>query len=670
MRDRLWDVAAQEFSALVKRFPGSSHFADSVYYLGFCRFQASEFGSAARQFRTYLQRWPAGKFSSSACYYLGRSLLNLRRAQEAAVWLDKAVSTGFEPRVAATFWLGRAWLDAGDWAKAARALSIVIGSPNSSYAEPALYELGRAYVAGGRFEDAVKTLRALLTTTKDEALTCKTLTLLASSLLELGRFDEVSSAARRALGVCRQPGPLRMQASRLLAESLIAQGRCGDALPVIRDLLNQDGAAKGRRWAAARLFDCLLATGRFSQAEALLLRSRSLFGGSQLGNLVLALADRYSKKSRPDDALRVLNSAARLKLPATWQLAIQLKAADLLFKAGRFDAVVSRLSPLLLSKPPSEEDKLVAAGLLLLGRSLQKLGNSKEASRAYQLVLKTEAGPETVRDAAFHLVSIWSSVGRFDEALTTLEKVGGRFGFTSQWVEAATTLIAALNRKGLSKRATDAAFKVSAWLGRESQGGKAPTGLCDQLIDALSRKGVCSVLSSLASRFALNNDLSKEAETLLDAGECFFHVGRLASASTIFKRFLHRFPEHQHAYIARARLGAIRMASANYNQASQLFLSAARTAPGSAACQILYLAGEALMNQGKLTHALEQFEAVVANPDCPGPIKQLCLLKGGMVCEQLGMIEMARVAYQACASLDFVPSASAIARGRLERLVR
>ena len=166
--------------------------------LAYSYFRMGDYDNAAKWFDEYLQeRNPVEGEDAAArradCDFIRKDYQKAVQGYENA--LDRF---SYDSNLYPAYRAGIAYGLLGDGKKKVDILSRALkADPSAGYYSEAMYELGRAYVAAGRNDDAVRTFEKLRTATDDK-------TIAARSLIELGLISRNVSEYNKALGYFKQ----------------------------------------------------------------------------------------------------------------------------------------------------------------------------------------------------------------------------------------------------------------------------------------------------------------------------------------------------------------------------------------------------------------------------------------------------------------------------------
>ncbi len=312
-----------------RRHPASPFMSQVPFWLGSAHFQLGQYAQAVAQFRAQLERYPGEEeYGERALLLAGASLERLGEWGEARdayrrLLELRAAESGL--RAEAWFRLGSCQLMLQDYSGAYASFTrVLVEHPDSALSPEALFFAAESLFFAGRFGEAERRYRLVLSAQPSAERTQACLYRLARSaarlerpadslalvgelerrfpqgpnaaeyallsaeaLFDLGRYGEAQAAYRRALAAAAGPSD-RQRISYSLALAALAAGDPGAALQPLRDSLS--GGEKGiAEKASFRLSAALAALGRDAEALKAVGDFRARFPGAELGGEALFL---------------------------------------------------------------------------------------------------------------------------------------------------------------------------------------------------------------------------------------------------------------------------------------------------------------------------------------------------------------------------------------------
>jgi TolA-binding protein len=168
MQGRL-DAASEEFLVYLKDFREGEHADDSLYWLGKCRELAGRFGEASVLLRRAISDFPASDIAASIQFELGYCLYSPKNPGRdltlafAEFMKVPSLYQGDPVIPQALYYAAKCQSGLGEFTKARDIFTrITADFPDSPYAAPALYNIGRIYLTEGNADEAMGAFKSLL----------------------------------------------------------------------------------------------------------------------------------------------------------------------------------------------------------------------------------------------------------------------------------------------------------------------------------------------------------------------------------------------------------------------------------------------------------------------------------------------------------------------------
>jgi tetratricopeptide (TPR) repeat protein len=194
------------------------------------------------------------------------------------------------------------------------------------------------------------------------------------------------------------------------AVQLIEQGKCGDALPLLKDLASRN---PGRPAIFLAMGQCLFESGQSADAEPVLRRAVELAPALSQGHYLLGSV--LGTLNRGTEAMKELREAVRLApdfAPAHRVMGMfQVEHQQLLPETRQALETAIRLDP------------ADSRALYWLGRYFQGIKDTESAARCYAAVLKLEPNSAQAR---LGLAQAFYDLGEIEKARTEYERVLAR----------------------------------------------------------------------------------------------------------------------------------------------------------------------------------------------------------------------------------------------------
>ncbi|HID05936.1 MAG TPA: tetratricopeptide repeat protein [Armatimonadetes bacterium] len=249
---RLHD-AERAYQQVIQRYPKSKEVADARAGLAWVKFEQKQYEEAARRFAEVARLHPDTPAGKEAIVRQADCYFNLKRYDQALELYRQVAQQKQHPYADhAIYWSGECLSRLKQYQNAATQFLLLIRTkPRSPYIARAYAALADAYMAMGRYGEAVQALNVALKGTKD----AKQLTLLkcalAECLMKQKKFDEAVQIVQEL--VTTAPKDTRVQA---VVATLIAELMRGGKIEVVQPLLakfNFSGAVADQ--IASTIFD-------------------------------------------------------------------------------------------------------------------------------------------------------------------------------------------------------------------------------------------------------------------------------------------------------------------------------------------------------------------------------------------------------------------------------
>ncbi|MEX2188412.1 MAG: tetratricopeptide repeat protein [Pirellulales bacterium] len=400
-RQQRWQLAADEFAALVSRFADHARRDDAEFFLAESQVQLGDFRAAAEHFRVYLDRAPQGRYAKSALFRGGEAAYLGGQGEEAERQLAAFLTAYADDELAAYAlpYLGRLALDAKKYDVAEQRFRQALDKfPTGPLAEEAQFGLARTHEHQGDHAAAEEGFAAIAAR-RDSPIAD-----VAQFRLGLVRYTRGDYAAAEKTFAELVTGFPRSQlvakSDYWRALSIKSQQRWREAAGLLIAVAEHaTGSAAG-----ASTDESFAATARYHAGDALLAAGEAAAAIEQF-ELVLASRD---AGELADDALLakmqatlIVDPTAVERLAEAWKdhadsplaKAAQRIRAQALVQQQQYDAAIEQLKPLA-----------VAAN--------SNFANSNDAN------VKSEQ-----QSAAYLLAVALHGAGKYDEALAQFARL-------------------------------------------------------------------------------------------------------------------------------------------------------------------------------------------------------------------------------------------------------
>ncbi|HKD35570.1 MAG TPA: tetratricopeptide repeat protein, partial [Pirellulales bacterium] len=158
-----WDLAVEEFRALVKEHPDDTQSVKSQFFLGEALVQLGKYDEARTEFQRFLARDPVSPYAAQALFRSGESAFLAGDRAAARQTLEEFRKRHPDDKLNsfALMYLGQLAAADKQWAESAKMFSELLDSkPERPLADKARYQLAEAQYHSGDFAAAIATLEA------------------------------------------------------------------------------------------------------------------------------------------------------------------------------------------------------------------------------------------------------------------------------------------------------------------------------------------------------------------------------------------------------------------------------------------------------------------------------------------------------------------------------
>jgi TolA-binding protein len=416
LRQRKYDLAAEEFAGFLKSSPGGQDGVDARFGLANCRLHQGRYQDAWHAFDEFLKAAPNDSRALTARYRLGElsyllgDLAAARKSLEAFTQI-KVQHAGLET---AWTYLGDTCFGLGDLPGARKAYERSLADfPRGRMADRARYGLGRTLAGLGERDRALSVLQELARKAAPDWVD-RSWFQIGLIRKSAGQFAEAVEAFN-TLETAAPGSALRAEAQLQRALVLIHLGRSGEAQSILRTLADKAPEPMGPR-AALELATIELEQNHPESASATLEGALKRFPKSpSTPALLFRSAEALQKREKRADAkarfLQVLDAD-----PADpWADDALQRAAQLALEIGD-PATARRLAGSFAGRFPASA--LQAEVRLIEARATMQTGNPKEAAVILESLLDPPAGtPRNQGPKAEKLPPPLAQAARYDLAL-------------------------------------------------------------------------------------------------------------------------------------------------------------------------------------------------------------------------------------------------------------
>jgi TolA-binding protein len=385
-----WELAVEEFRALVKLHSDDPQSIKSLFFLGEALVQLGKYDEARAEFQQFLARDPDSPYAAQALFRSGESafLAGDRAAAREALEQFRKQHPDDKLNSFALMYLGQIAAAEKQWAEATKLLSELLESkPDPTVAEKARYQLAEAQYESGDCAAAIATLEA---NTKPK--------LAAEKASGRNEFDSRYLLALACQGAKRD-------AEALVVLDELSRTASGDQADKIKLAHASSLVALERFTAAAESLESYLS-----------LQPRGEFSARALGQLAVCQL-RLGQNDRAAatlDHLLALSPEGPAAAEAAWN------RGQILERLGKFDAAIASYQLIIDQHASSEryED-----GLLATARLQSQLRQYEQAIEHYQRFLRERSQSSRLDAARYGLAWALRDAGKRAESDEQFQKL-------------------------------------------------------------------------------------------------------------------------------------------------------------------------------------------------------------------------------------------------------
>jgi TolA-binding protein len=428
-----YDLAADEWAKFLKTHAGDPRADRAQYYLGICRLKNKQYAEAAAAFGELVSNYPKSEQLASGWLHLGLAQYNLAVAGQAEMY-PKAAETfasvlskypQSKEVAQAAFYRGESLYALGKKEDAAKLYAEVLEKhPKDALVSEALYALGVTQEELGHAAAAGATYDAYLKQFASQPHATEVTLRRGETLFAQKQFD----AAAKWFAAAAKPDFKDADVAVFRqAAALYELHKYADAAALYASLPEKFPQSKHRQAARLAAGKCDYLAGRFEQARDALAKSLAE-GGPTATEAAHWLARSYLKEQKPDEALKVIESALpQAAAPNQSAFGVQLAfdRADALYDqpARRRDAV-SAYGELAQKHP---QDALAPQALYMAAFASLNLGDGAAALGFCDQFLKQYADRELAADVDYVGAESELLVGRFAEAVARYDRLLNKY---------------------------------------------------------------------------------------------------------------------------------------------------------------------------------------------------------------------------------------------------
>jgi TolA-binding protein len=437
--DGLYELAEDQFSVFVDKFPNTSLGIEARYYLGQIQFNSKKFAEARNTFQDFALRHSDNPKAPDAWWFVGEAFETMRNFPEAASAFSRLKT--FYPKHSkapgALIAASRNFLKAGDIANAKLVLnSIVIEYSQSEAVKEANFALGLIYTAEGEFRKAIREFDYLVSS-PDVSTEIK-----ANAIVATGRVQDLMGERERAEQsfqevISSYPKSKAVNEAYVrLGDVQRKQGSCSLAGLNYDRVMNNTAAADDIRQDAYKgAAECAVRSGDYTKASSIYSDMFETFKGMVIAPVMYRSAAKAAKQSgdysRASGYLESLYNDTLQQLDRAYILA---EMASISAEGGNHNEAAQRYKE-FVEKYPKHAGASYA--LLALGNIYNlKFGNRSRAVELYgQVVDRFNASP-IADEAQYRKAEVLEAAGDFVKAQEGYRQLLSQFPASSFYNDA------------------------------------------------------------------------------------------------------------------------------------------------------------------------------------------------------------------------------------------
>ncbi|MHB1037093.1 MAG: tetratricopeptide repeat protein [Pirellulales bacterium] len=416
----VYEIAVQEWSDFLTKFPGDPRADRAQHYLGICYLKAKKYPEAQAAFEKVLATYP--KFAMLEATYLHLGMTQYGMAQEGKADLFDAAAATFGTLLEkypqgkyasqAVFYRGESFYARGKKDQAVVDYQQLLKSyPGDAMAPQAMYALGVAQEELGQAGEAGKTYDAFLEKYPQNPLAAEITVRRGETLFAAKQYAD---AAKRFASAAAVPGfALADHATMRQAASLHALGQFAEAAARYASVPAK--FPQSRQVAAANLAagNCYYLAGNYAEARTALGKAQAA-GGAEAAEAVHWIARSFLKEKQPAQALKTLAEAISTSASGPYSVQLAMDQADATYEIPERRGESVALYAALAAKQP--RDPLAPQALYMATFAAFGMGDHAAAKTHAAAFLKAYGGHELAADVTFVSAEADMQTGRFTEA--------------------------------------------------------------------------------------------------------------------------------------------------------------------------------------------------------------------------------------------------------------
>ncbi|MDG5767992.1 tetratricopeptide repeat protein [Balneolales bacterium ANBcel1] len=411
--------AAQAFESVYREQPSGALAAEALFWSADSYFNLQQWQNATRQFERFVEGYPDHRFTGAAVYSLGWSYFHKQNFARAAEYFE-AFEREHEPPPMALF----------------------------PYDVDTRLRLGDSYFALGRYDDAIASYgRAAGADPGGDYAIFQ----IANSYYRSDRSFEAVSNFRRLARVFPS-SRLREQAQYNIGHIFFQIGNYDQAIEEFHTLINR---YPGTEWAARAQYqigDAFFNAGDYERAvDAYRLVMDEYPQSGYVVDAVRGIQFAQLAAGKEDTSLEILESFLNQHPQTGTADQLRFRQAENLMQAGEYREAIASFRHYIRV---TTTESMIPEAWFSVGEAYDLLGDSGSAISAYRQIVDEFPDSDRLDPALLHIGRLEYGRGRYEEAVTALERLVERDGRLQ--VEALAYLGDAYLATGSTGRADDA----------------------------------------------------------------------------------------------------------------------------------------------------------------------------------------------------------------------
>jgi TolA-binding protein len=462
-------TAAQElYAAYAGAFPSSQRGQRALLLAGDMALYAGNADQAADDYRALLARFPEGIYADDAAYRLGTAQMRRGRYEDARSRFQSLAAQGSASRYAGRSLVKLSELESrvGNDSLAVDALErLTAVDPELAVQENAPLRIAQLELDGGHPQEALRWLDRIV----EDPISANTLSLRIRALARAGKLGDASKALDRLSEGYPESAALVAQGRCDLADAYLAAGRSEDALNTYAQVEQEPAGVELRARALYGRGMALLKLEKFSEARTAFEDAARAAPKSEWAAESLYKVGNLAARQGEDEAARDAYALLAEDFPDNELAPDAMKGLAMSYRRlGRYDKALEVYHELLENYPEMPDADAVLSSIAYC---YHEMGRWEVCIAAYERVLPL-LGEEDQAYAQFWIADSLEQLQRYDEAAAAYLKIPYLYPKSGQLPVTAQLKAAGVYEKTGDLEAASTLYqKVISAQGRNSQWG-------------------------------------------------------------------------------------------------------------------------------------------------------------------------------------------------------